>query len=192
MGSHLTDPFELIGVPARFDLDKAALEARQRELSKVLHPDRFATAGAVERRVALNKAMSVNEAVRLLKNPVARGHALLTRLLGAGADTDQLEPRVPPSFLMEVMEWREELTHAATRGDRAAVTRIASLAETRRAATVGELTRRFDALVAKQASSAVNDSDPDVSAIALGLATLKYFERLSDEVRRIEDDLSDP
>lgn len=190
MGPQPTDPFELLGVSARFDLDKAVLEARQRELSKVLHPDRFATAGAAERRAALNKAMSVNEAVRLLKNPVARGHALLARLLGAGAHTEQPEPRVPPSFLMEVMEWREELTHAATRGDHAAVTRIASLAETRRAATVSELTRRFEVLAAKT-STAVSDDDPDVSAIALGLATLKYFERLTDEVRRIEDELAD-
>lgn len=191
MSSPSTDPFELLGVPARFDLDKSELEARQRELSKVMHPDRFAAAGAVERRAALNKAMSMNEAVRLLKNPVARGNALLSRLLGPDATHGVPEVRVPPSLLMEVMEWREELSNAFARRDKPEVERIASIAKTRRAAVVGDLTTRFAALVAGATPETLSAEAPEVTAIAQGLATLKYFERLADEVRRMEDDLAD-
>lgn len=189
MSSASTDPFSLLGVPARFDLDKSELEARQRELSKVLHPDRFAAAGAAERRAALNKAMSVNEAVRLLKNPVSRGHALLGRLLRG--ETEPPEARVAPTLLMEVMEWREELANAFARRDKAGVERIAQTASTRRAATVSELTNRFAALMENATAGAVSAADPEVAAIAHGLAILKYFERLAEEVRRMEDELAD-
>ncbi len=36
--------FELFGLPARFAVDAAALEARYRELQREVHPDRFAAA----------------------------------------------------------------------------------------------------------------------------------------------------
>lgn len=186
----LGDPFDLLGVEPRFDLEKAELEARQRELSKVSHPDRFATTGAAERRAALNKAMAVNEAVRQLKNPVTRGHALLTRLLGSGASHEIQDVRVSPSLLMEVMQWREELSAAFTRLDKNEVARIAAEAEQRRRTTLSELTRGFSAL----AGTAVGGAAPDgqlVATIARELATLKYFERLAEEVRRMQDELAD-
>lgn len=188
MNPHSTDPFDLLGVPARFDLEKAELEARQRELSKVLHPDRFATTGAAERRAALNKAISMNEAVRLLKNPVSRGYALLGRLLGKHVSSESTEARVSPSLLMEVMEWREQLADAFVRRDKSGVERVASTAAALRATTVGELTRKFEELAGKTTTSA---DEPEAVAIAQGLATLKYFERLAEEVRRMQDDLSD-
>src|SRR6266850_1820053 len=42
--------FELFGLPARFAVDAAALEARYRELQREVHPDRFAAAPESERR----------------------------------------------------------------------------------------------------------------------------------------------
>lgn len=186
----LSDPFDLLGVAPRFDLEKAELEARQRELSKVSHPDRFATTGAAERRAALNKAISVNEAVRHLKNPVMRGHALLARLLGPEASHELKDVRVSPSLLMEVMQWREELSAAFTRLDKNEVARIAAEAEQRRRATLSELTRGFSTLAETTADGAAPD-DQLVATIARELATLKYFERLAEEVRRMQDELAD-
>ncbi len=205
MNANPSDPFDLLGVPARFDLDKVTLESRQRELSKVLHPDRFATAPSAERRGALNKAMAVNEAVRLLKNPVARGQALLQRLLAQGRDGHSggehgegvpqrsgavhlPEVRVPGALLMEILEWREELASAFARRDKLVLDKIADIASTRRAATTKDLTTRFETL------AQVRELDPqnaEVTAIAQGLAALKYLERLSEEVRRLEDEFGD-
>ena len=45
--------FELFGLPARFAVDAAALEARYRELQREVHPDRFAAAPELERRVSM-------------------------------------------------------------------------------------------------------------------------------------------
>ena len=44
--------FELFAVPATFAQDRAALDARWKELQREAHPDRFATQGAAAQRVA--------------------------------------------------------------------------------------------------------------------------------------------
>ena len=58
----MSDPFETLGVEARFDLDLRAVEQRHRDLSKALHPDRYTGAPAAERRMSLSRAIDVNEA----------------------------------------------------------------------------------------------------------------------------------
>lgn len=189
MTSNIADPFEILGLDARFDLSKAELESRQRELSKVLHPDRFAVSSASERRAALNRAMSVNEAVRLLKDPVARGHALLKRLLSRGETPAELpDVRVSSALLMEVMEWREELSKAAVDKNQSVVEQVAETATARRASVVAELTAAFERLRGAPSTETVS---PEVAAIQQGLMALKYLERLSDEVRRVEDEFND-
>jgi molecular chaperone HscB len=42
------NPFAVLGLDARFDLDPQAIERAYFEKSKELHPDRFATAPAAE------------------------------------------------------------------------------------------------------------------------------------------------
>lgn len=189
MTSNVADPFEILGLDGRFDLAKSELESRQRELSKVLHPDRFAVSSASERRVALNRAMSVNEAVRLLKDPVARGHALLKRLLTQGQTSGELpEVRVSSALLMEVMEWREELSKAARDKNQPVVEAVAATAAARRATVVTELTAAFEQL---KRTPPTHTNSPEIAAIQQGLMALKYLERLSDEVRRVEDEFND-
>ena len=70
--------FELFGLPARFDFDPAALDRAYRELQREIHPDRYATAGETERRLALQASARVNEAYRALKDPVVRAQYLLS------------------------------------------------------------------------------------------------------------------
>ena len=103
----MSDPFATFGLTPAFELDLNELEQRHRELSRALHPDRYAGRGASERRQALGKAIEVNEAWRRLKNPVKRAEALLERL-GLAVSEEQ-EPKPAPEFLMDVMERREEL-----------------------------------------------------------------------------------
>src|SRR5271166_4326604 len=107
----MIDPFETLGVEPGFSLDLAAVEQRHRDLSKALHPDRYTGAPAAERRMALSRAIDVNEALRVLKDPVRRAEALLRR---SGVLVGEIhEPKPPSSLLMEMMELREELSEAA-------------------------------------------------------------------------------
>ena len=69
--------FELFGLPVRYAIDAAALERAYRELQRKVHPDRHASAGDAERRLALQAAARVNEAYRTLADPVERARYLL-------------------------------------------------------------------------------------------------------------------
>ena len=66
------DHFALFGLPRRFALDGAELDTLWRTAAAQVHPDRFASAGDAEKRVALMAATRVNEAYQTLKSPLAR------------------------------------------------------------------------------------------------------------------------
>ncbi len=175
----MTDPFETLGVPAKFDLELKALEQRHRDLSKALHPDRYAGASAAERRMALGRAIDVNEAWRVLRDPIRRAEALLRR---AGVEVGETaEPKASPALLMEMMESREELATAARGKKLDEVLRLGEAMQTRFDATLERLSRTFD--------EAGEDPQKIVRALPV-LGELRYFRRFLDEVSAIEEELT--
>ena len=170
----MSDPFDILGVPPRFDLDAAALEARHRELSRALHPDRHMGESPAHRRLALGKAIEVNSAFRTLKDPLRRAEALLQR---AGVTVGETgEPKPPPELLMEMMELREELAEARRSEDSAQIAALKARVEERRASTMQKLAARLDA-------------GPPAHALP-ALGELRYLRRFLDEVALIEEELS--
>ena len=106
--------FELFGLPARFAIDTAALDRAYRTLQSEVHPDRYATAGDSERRLAMQGSARVNEAYRALKDPVERARYLL---LLRGVDAfDEKDTRLPLPFLEAQLERRERAADAAADG----------------------------------------------------------------------------
>src|SRR3954468_269537 len=67
----------LLGSARRFPIDFAEAEGRFKELSRQVHPDRFAKADARARRASLGRTVQLNEAWRALKDPVRRAEYLL-------------------------------------------------------------------------------------------------------------------
>jgi len=177
------DPFELLGVPRRFDLDLRALEKTHRELSRALHPDKFAQAGASERREALEKAASVNEAWRTVRDPIRRAEALF-RLAGVAVGEDK-EPKASPAFLMEVLEQREELAEARARKDLAQVSRLGDAMKTRLAKAEGALASGLDG--ASRAAGSPSSREALAALLPL-LGELRFYRRFLDEVRAIEEE----
>jgi molecular chaperone HscB len=175
----MADPFETLGVEPLFALDLDALERRHRDLSRALHPDRYTGAPAAERRLALGRAIDVNEAFRALKDPIRRAEALLRR---AGVPVGEIsEPKPPPELLMEMMDLREELAGAARARDLAAVGRLAEGMRGRREDVSRRLGRVLDE----------GGGDPQKMAAALpSLGELRYIRRFLDEVSAIEDELA--
>lgn len=96
--------FELFGLPPRFRFDPAALDSAYRELQREIHPDRYATAGETERRLALQSSARVNEAYRALKDPVARAQYLLS-LQGVDAFHES-DTALSAEFLEQQLERR--------------------------------------------------------------------------------------
>jgi molecular chaperone HscB len=105
------DDFTLFGLPRRFALDRAQLDASWLALQSRVHPDRFASEGASAQRLAMQWAVRVNEAYQHLKDPLKRA-TLLCELAGAPIRAES-NTAMPAAFLMQQMMWRESLEEAA-------------------------------------------------------------------------------
>jgi molecular chaperone HscB len=183
----MNDPFEMLGVERRFDLDLGAVEKTHRELSRALHPDRYTQASASERRAVLDKAASVNEAWRIVRDPIRRAEALF-RLGGVAVGEDN-EPKASPAFLMDVLEMREALAEARSTKD---VAKVEALAV--------DVRGRARAAEAKLASGFATASRPDGAALEPKARTnllemllpclgeLRFYKRFLDEVSAFEEE----
>jgi len=173
----MVDPFDTLGIVPTFEVDLPAAEQRYRDLSRVLHPDKHVGASAAERRMSLGKAVEVNEAWRLLRDPIRRAEALFKR---NGVEVSEgKEPQANPEFLMEMMEQREALSEARARGDRAVIERLSSRIRARQNAVLGRLGEAF--------GTASGNPDAIRKLVPL-LGELRYYRRFLDEVSAIEDD----
>ena len=170
----MEDPFTLLGAPRKYDLDLGAVEKTHRDLSRELHPDRFASAGASERKAALEKAADVNEAWRIVRDPIRRAEALFALagiVVSEGNETATIS--VAPKFLMEMMEAREELAEARAKKD---MTKVRSLAE--------GIQARYEDTQAKLAEGLQTAPRSVVSR----LGEMRFYKRFLDEVDAIEDE----
>jgi molecular chaperone HscB len=172
----MIDPFDTLGIAPTFDVDLDAVEKRFRDLSRVLHPDRHVGASATQRRISLGKAVEVNEAWRLIRDPIRRAEALLKR---HGVQVKEgSEPKASPEFLMEMMEHREALSEARTKRDKEAVARLAERIRAREKKAFERLSSAFGA--ARSEREAIERTVPL-------LGELRYYRRFLDEVSAIED-----
>jgi len=170
------DPFATLGLPREYALDSELLERRYRDLQRALHPDRHVHATPAERRVALGKAVEVNEAYRVLKDDVRRAESLLALLGHAAKDS-----AADPELLLEVMELREALSEAKQARSLPRVRKLAAEVQALASTTRRELAATFGELPGDAAPAAL------VRPAAL-LSKLKYYKRFLDEVNVIEDD----
>jgi len=102
--------FELFGLAQRFAQDRAAIDARWKELQREAHPDKFAAQGPAAQRIAMQWSVRINEAYQRLKDPLKRA-AYLCELRGAPINAEN-NTAMPADFLVEQMAWREALDEA--------------------------------------------------------------------------------
>jgi molecular chaperone HscB len=127
------DLFALLGLRRTFRIDPEELEHRFRETSRLVHPDRFAKASAVERRMSLQWTAAVNAARRVLKDPMTRAHYLAT----GRATMGEAGPEVGAEFLEEMFELNERAS--------ASPAEVRAEAEKKRAEAFRDLEAIFDA-----------------------------------------------
>jgi molecular chaperone HscB len=165
------DDFTLFGLPQRFAQDRAAIDARWKELQREAHPDRFAAQGGAAQRVALQWSVRINEAYQRLKNPQKRA-AYLCELRGAPIDAER-NTAMPPAFLMQQMEWREALDEARIEADLEAVGHQLRQA---RAKALDDIERLLD-------------RENDAHAAAQQVRALMFIERFAHDVEARFDQL---
>ena len=166
------NPFARLGVDPAFSVDLVELERVHRELSRALHPDKHAQGLPAERRKTLEEAVAVNEAWRIVRDPLRRAEALLA-LRGVEAEGSAAKPS--PAFLMEMMERREEIEGAKAKGA-AALERLATAVQV-------DFERTRDRLAA-----ALDAGDETFGPAPRLLAELRFQRRLLDEIASLEDD----
>jgi molecular chaperone HscB len=103
------DYFSFLGIPRKLHLDAADLEQRFRALSRQFHPDFFYNATPAERRASLERSSYLNDAYRVLKQPIARVEYLLTLEGLTAGGPQEAAKQVPPALLEEVFALNEEL-----------------------------------------------------------------------------------
>jgi len=179
----MASPFETLGLTPRYALNAGELEQRQRELNRALHPDRHSKSGGAERRRALSRSMDINQAYRMLRDPVTRGEAMLAELGAAPGSTSTVA--TPPALLMEMMEQREALAEAAQRNDIQAIAALRESLSKRQQTLQARLAAAFGEAKEIQESGAA----PDLGAALELLGELRYIRRFADEVAAAEDEL---
>jgi molecular chaperone HscB len=160
------DHFAVLGVARRYEVDLGEVEARYKELSRKVHPDRFAKADPRARRASLQRTVQLNEAWRTLKDPVRRAEYLLS--LGGMKVASEEDRTVPPALLMETLERREELAEARLGGDDAKVRRLGEATRARVAEIMRAIAAGFEA--------------GQLEEVAQALVALRYERRFLDEV----------
>jgi len=101
------DHFARFALPRKLWIEMAPLEQKFLQLSWKLHPDNFVNATEQERELSLQRSSEVNDAYRVLRDPVARVEYLL-ELEGARKEGEHKQ-QAPPELLEEVFELNESL-----------------------------------------------------------------------------------
>jgi molecular chaperone HscB len=184
--------FQVLGVPAAFDVDLPALERRYKDLTKQLHPDRFAKADPQARRASLQRSVQLNQAWKTLRDSVRRAEYQLS-LAGIDVGTEEGTQRrgvdgvkqklpVPQALLLEILELRESLMEARQAEDDARVAELAAEVRGRKQAAmiaVGEALRADPAGI------------HELDTAARELVAVRYFDRFLDEVEDHEEARAD-
>lgn len=119
MSQPVNDYYTLFDLPVTYAIDLKQLETNFRKIQSASHPDRFVNATAAEQLASMQIATRANEAYTTLKNSARRAKYLLENQgMDAVAETNTA---LPMDFLMQQMEWREQLEDAKAERNLAAL-----------------------------------------------------------------------
>src|SRR3981081_3428391 len=97
------DHSALFDLPRKLWIEMGGLEHRFLQLSWKLHPDNFVNASAEQQERSLKRSSEINDAYRVLRDPVARVEYLL-EIEGARKEGENTQ-KAPPALLEEVCAW---------------------------------------------------------------------------------------
>ena len=159
-----------------WQVDRNSLDASYRQLQQEFHPDRYASKGDVERRLAVQAASLINQAYETLKSPLKRAQYLL-ELKKIDASQDNHMTHDGP-FLMAQIELREQLSELRDNTDP-----FAALEELRFG-----VEQTFTALQDQFASEYQSDKDSDAFNT---VSKMQFSSKLLHEIGQLEADLED-
>ena len=172
----MNNPFALFDLPVVFQVDSALLNERYLALQKSLHPDNFSAASAQEQRLAIQKSAEINDALRILKDPITRADSIIAINTGETENPEEKSNK-DIDFLMQQMEWRETLENIENRKDTDELTAFTQEINQIRHAILSKLSTALDAQQ-WDIARAITDK-------------LRFIKKLQAEIERVEETLLD-
>ena len=159
--------FELLGFEPTFDIDAPALRRKYLQLSRGVHPDHH---DGGDSGMSLRLSAQLNEAHRVLADPVLRAEYLLELSGGQSASEDSSVPR---DVLTSAFMLREEIAEAQSEHDEAGL-----------AACATKVRERYSTALAEVSGLAAElPGDVDLrSRMRAALNAIKYYEKLRAEL----------
>jgi len=154
------------------------LEQKFLQLSWKLHPDNFVNASDEEREISLEQSSEVNDAYRVLRDPLARIEYLL-ELEGERKEGEKKQ-QAPPELLEEVFELNESLDELRDAKDSGGD--LSELKAKLQAAERGFLERLGE--VDAQLESVAGQWDAAAGANGTGEARKKLMARMNELLNR--------
>jgi Fe-S protein assembly co-chaperone HscB len=173
-GIYTFDYFALFGLEPKLSVDSDDLERRFYSLSRELHPDLFQQATPAERQMAEETTARLNDAYRMLRNPISRAEYVLKQNGLSSSDAR----KVPPEMLDRVFDLNETLEEFRT-GDKS----VRGSIETAWHDLLAEMTIADATL--DQLFAAYDSGDPKALAdIRALLDRRRYISNLLDQIDR--------
>jgi molecular chaperone HscB len=162
------NPFELLGVDKRFDLDEQALHQAFLRATAQAHPDRATDPD--EQMALARRAAAINAAYEQLKEPARRAEALV-RLHGGPTASD--DKSLPDGLLMEMLEIREQMDQAQSEHDQARLNELRTWAQDQRMAYLQHI---------GQALSNPSPTAQQLAEARTQLNALRYIDRMIEQL----------
>jgi molecular chaperone HscB len=173
----MTDHFHRLGLPRRFVLDAGELERAYLAHARAVHPDYHLAGASADLNASLELSAAVNEAYNTLRDPFTRAEHLLAL---AGGPSASEHKQMPPAFLAEMLDLREQLETARKVGG-ARLSELGADFDRRYneiLATVRELFGRFESSAADSAVCA-----DTLKQVRASLNAAKYVRGLIRDLR---------
>ncbi len=172
------DYFAVFGLPRKLWLEMSSLEQKFLQLSWKLHPDNFVNASDKERELSLKRSSELNDAYRVLRDPLARVEYLL-EIEGQRKEGEKKQ-QAPPELLEEVFELNESLDEL--REARESGGNLAEL-KTKLQCAESNFQEKFEEVDA-QLQFVAKEWDTAVDANADSAVREKIFARMNDLLNR--------
>lgn len=175
----IPDYYRFFGLERKLHLDAGDLQQRFYRMSRLLHPDRYLRRTQTERQYSLEATAILNDAFRVLRDPVARAEYVLKDLGFSGGE--QRSKDVPPELLEEVFELNMALEEL--RGGDASLRPQLEEARTRFLALQASIDEELDRLFRLHDATGERDL---LARIRSALDRRRYIQNL---VREVEKEL---
>jgi molecular chaperone HscB len=157
------DYFMLFGLEKQYAQDPDTIKAGYLKLQRELHPDRFVGVNPQTKQLAVHYTAEVNQAYQTLLDPLSRAIYLLGL---RGIVWDEGRSQLSPEFLMEQMEFREQVEELKEEGDEEKLSELKKIIQLKRTAIENEA-----------------DYPQDIESVQ----KIQFFAKLMSEIDNLED-----